>query len=283
MAIENPRTKQLQRLASQLPIANQRIAQGLDQARIIQMQQAVGGAPATVTNARPLAQAVGAEQAKQAGAIALQTAQNVQQQSQAVGQLGLAEQRRAADQALFQKQLGVQQKSRDLANQLAGLDQSLKNKLLDEELSFSRDEMGRILFNERQLADFRLSTAKGDEELRAYEQQVSQMSERRLKMLQVSQAKIKQTLQQGFTESEQELDQASKQRLAIALNQIKEKIAREKARQANRAAMFQAVGTIGGAVAGAVLTNGSPAGAAVGASVGGALGGVAAANTAEEA
>jgi DNA-binding transcriptional MerR regulator len=100
------------------------------------------------------------------------------------------------------------------------------------------------------------------------------MSKRRIKMLDVSLAKIKQELTQQFDKDQLELNQEQKMRLLKAKAVIEEKIRRAKADAANNASMFSSAFTIIGTGVGAFF--GGPAGAVVGAQIGQGLGNVAA-------
>ena len=273
---QSARSRQLQTLAQGMPVANQAVADQLQQGRQTQLQAAISSAPTGVST-RQAAQQVGAQQAQQAGQI--QTGimeQDLKQQAQ-LGQLGLAEQAQTAQKGLADRQLGLQQKQRELTGKLTAIDSRLKNELFDKQLSFQRDDMGRTLYNDRQLLDYKLMTAKSDEDLSNYEQKVSQLSKRKLQILEAAYKKIAQTLEQQFTKGQQKLDQAQKKRLVLAEAAMKEKIAREKANAANRGSMFSSAGTIAGAAVGTYY--GGPAGGAAGAAVGGGAGSILASTT----
>ena len=106
-----------------------------------------------------------------------------------------------------------------------------------------------------------------------YEQAISQMSERRLRLMQVAQQKIEMELKNAYTYEQSALNQEHKLNMARAVADAKDKLAREKAKAQNRSAMWSAVGTVVGGVAGALIAG--PAGAQLGATLGGGLGSIA--------
>lgn len=280
MAIVSGRTQQLQGLQQAMPVANQRIAQGMKAAQNVQLQQQLGGArPQPMPANRAAVQQLGAQQAGQQGASALGLAEQQQKQQAALGQQANQEQQRQNQQALASKQRSLQQTQRGLEKQIFGLSEELKDKLLDSQLAFKKDELGRTVFNERQLADYAIMKAKSDEDFAAFEQQSTQASQKRMSMLKLAQQKVQQELDQRSRLSDSVADQNTKKNLAIAKQQLERKIADEKTKQRNRAMMFQAGGMLAGAAIGTLIAPG--AGTAAGASLGGGAGSIAAGATAE--
>jgi hypothetical protein len=261
-------------LAQQNPAQNLRVAQGLQAGRVAGMQQQVAQAPVAGPRA---AQALGAQQAAQAGQINLQAQQQTVQQQQQIGQAALEAQRGQASLELGAKDLQRRKRADELTGKLYQLDKGLKNKLLDESIAFEKDEMGRTLFNERQLLDYKLQSAKSDVEFQKYEQQMQELSTRRMTMLKIAYQKVQQELSQAQEMTQQQLSQAQTKRLVEAKRALEEKMAREAARRKNRAAMIGAVGAVAGAVVGTLIAPG--AGTVAGASLGGGVGTAAAAAT----
>ena len=267
MAVESTRSRQLRKLADQLPGANQSVARGLQAGRETQLQE-------TIRQARPVgprqAQALGTQQAQQSGQIQLQAARQTQQDMGAVGQMAGQQQQLESQQRIGEQQRGVSKKQRELVARLQRLDEDAKNKLLDRQLEFQQDERGRQFLNERQLADWAVANAKSEEEFAKYKQQAMQMHDKKIAMLKTANAKLQQALKQNYIIEGQQLDNA--QRLKIQQDQraLQQKLAQEAAKRAEKQAMWQAGGTIIGTVAGAF---GGPAGAAAGGQLGGAIGG----------
>lgn len=268
----------LQTLGNQVTSQIQQSAGVQQGARVAGLQSAVqqaaaGGARATAGQV----QATGAAQTAQAGAIGTQAAQLGQERLGQVGAMGLQEQYMASQQGLAEKKLQLDKESRAITDKLASVSLGLKTELMDKQQRFAQDALGRTLFNERQLMDWQVQKAKSHEDLLAYEQQVSQMSELRMATLKQSYEVITSAMKNSSEAWNQALDDQQKQRLAAAKQALEKKIADEKAAQANRAAMFEGVGAIVGAVVGGVVSGG--VGAAAGASVGAGLGGAVAGAT----
>jgi hypothetical protein len=262
------RIQNLNKLAAAIPMANQQIASGMQQARETQLQQTIGQMTPEQAATPRLAQSMGAQQAAQASAIQLGAQQKTQQSAVVAGQQAIVQDKIQKQQELFTRSQALSQKNRYLENELARISQSAKDKLLDQQLSFKRDELGRTIWNERQLADYKIATAKDEEDFRNYQQEASNLSERRMKMLQMAQRKLEQVLEQGYISTNQKLDQASRLKIVETVAALKRKQARESARQSSNMGMWSGAGTIVGAGIGFVASGGNPYGAVVGAQIG---------------
>lgn len=271
MALPNAQSTKLtalQNLQSQLPVASQRVAQGIQAARDIQLQQAVAKAPAGGAIA-PAAQQTAAAATQQAGQQQTEAAKQMIQQAGQLGQLQLGEQKMAGQQAVFGAQQAAQKQELDNVQRLSQLDMNAKKELYDNEMSFKRDEAGRTLFNQRQLADYARQNAISDEQFKNYAQQAEQVSKRNLQAIETAYNLVMEDLKQKWSVAEQQKDQAAKKQIVEIQAEIQKRIAKARARAANNMATWTAVGTVAGAAAGSF---GGPAGAAAGASVGGAVG-----------
>lgn len=276
---QSTKSQQLQGLAEAFPSQNQGIATGMQEAQKLQVQNTLG---ASARGGQPVGnraiQAAGAQQATAQAAPVLQAnQQNIAQQGQ-IAQMGLQQKKQEAQQALSSRQLGLQKKARELQGKLSTLGNNLEDTLIKQQMDFKKDEMGRTFFNERQLADWAIMKAKTDEDFRNYEQKVTQASKKKMQILKTAYAKIKQILEQGYTDREQTLDNNQRRKATLAKAKLEQKIAEEKAEAENRAAMFSAGGAILGGVVGAAI--GGPAGASAGMSAGQGLGSVTAGATA---
>lgn len=276
---QSTRSQQLSSFAGQMPVANQRVADSLQANRIQSMQQAV--AQATAVPDRSQIQQAGAQQAQQAGQIQTGEAQANQHGAAQIAQAELAQKAAEQQEQLANRQLSLQKKQQAAVQQLASLDANIKDELWDKQMSFEQDELGRQMFNERQLMDYKMGQAKSEEDWLSFEQDMREASDRRLEMLKTAYGQVHQALSQASQANAQELDQAQRARLVQAKRAIEAKIQKEKARRSNRAAAFQAGGTIVGAVVGGAIGSmaggvGAVPGAMIGASIGGALGSVAA-------
>lgn len=281
----NGRTTALQTLATQVPNQIGQQAQAEQGQRMAGLQSAVqqaaaGGAKATAGQV----QATGASQTEAQGQIGLKAAQTGQTRLGQAGAMGLQEQYMATTQELSNRKLQLDKDTQATQDKLASVSQGLKAELMDKQMKFAQDAMGRTLFNERQLMDWQVQKAQSHEDLMNYEQQVNQMSQLRLSMLQHAHAVLDSSMKNASEGVNQALDDKQKQDLAKAMQDLQKKIQEERAKQANRAAQFEAVGTVVGAVIGGVIGAfaggvGAAPGAAAGAAVGGGLGKVAASQT----
>ena len=272
MAAPVPQTNKLtalQNLQGQLPVASQRVAQGIQAARDIQLQQAVAKAPTGAAIA-PAAQQTAAAAVQQTGQQQAQAAQQMVQQAGQVGQLQLGEQKMSGQQAVFGAQQAAEKQELDNVQRLSQLDMNAKKELYDNEISFKRDEAGRTLFNQRQLADYVKQNAVSDEQFKSYAQQAEQISKRNLQAMESAYNIIAENLKQQSAIAEQNKDQAAKKQIQEIQIELQKRMAKARARAANNMGAWTAAGTIAGAGAGALI--GGPAGAAAGASIGGALG-----------
>ena len=269
--------QQLQQLSKNAPVDNQQVVKGMDQAREAQFRQAAQAAPAGAPQA---AQQLGAQTQQARQQTLAQGAQQNMETQQKLGSLEANQQQMQNQQDLFNRQQGLQKKQRGLENQLASLNEEAKKKIFDDNMKFEKDELGRTTFNDRQLLDYAILNAKSDEDLANFEQQMNFESEKRMNTLRAAQAKIKQSLEQGYDDYNQTLDAAQKMKLVQAQQALEQKMKEESNKAANRASMFGAAGTIGGAVAGAAIGSavpgvGTAAGAMVGSSIGSGLGSIA--------
>ena len=261
----------LSNVAKQMLGQNQRVTQGLQEAAKTQLRQQMGGqGPMGIQQV----QQVGQQAAGAAGQAALQgMAQGAQQQSE-VGKLALNQQSQENQLRLQSRQLDLERQTRLNTQRLSDLDSTLKSRLVDDQFQFQKDDLGRTMFNERQLMDYKLQTAKSNLDLQAYEDKVRQLSERRMALLKAAEAKITQELTNQYQLGAQRGDQATKEKLIRAKYELDRKKAQAEADAKNRANMFEAVGSTIGTVVGAtaaaiIATPGGPAAMAAAAAAGG--------------
>lgn len=280
MAAPTPQTTRmtaLQNLQNQLPAASQKIASGIQAARDIQLQQAVAKAP-TGGAIAPAAQQTAAAATAQTGAQQVEAAKQMVQQVGQLGQLKLGEQQMAAQQKVAQQQQAARQQEITNAERLGRLDLAAKKELYDSEIQFKKDEAGRTLFNDRQLADYAIRNARSEEEYRKYAQDAQLLAKRDLQATEIAFNMVMEDLKQRWAVAEQRKDQAAKEEIARIEAAAKAAMEKKRAKAANKAAMWQAGGMIVGAVVGAVaapFTGGviNPStGAMIGAQAGSGLG-----------
>jgi hypothetical protein len=275
--IGSNRINQLRKLSENIPVTNQNISNQINATREMQLQNTIKSAAPTATN--QAVQTLGAQQNQQRGQINIQTAEANQKDLSQVAQTGLQNMQMQATQRLGQQGRQISARQRDIENRLASLSTDAKNKILDKQLEFKRDQNNQTYLNERQLADWAIMNAKNEQEFLSYQQQMEQASQRKIQTLEAAYKKIKQTLEHGYIGNKQQMDNDTKLRMKQAANALEEKIQKEYSDFAVRKAMFSAGGAVVGAVVGGYLSGGNPAGAAGGAAVGSGLGTAAAGAT----
>jgi len=264
---DSTRIQQLKALQSSLPVANQKVAQGLQSAQDINLKQSI---KAATPGAGPgAAQALGAAQTAAKGQPVIQAAQQTAKQTGQIAQMGLAETGLQAQQELGAAQRNVSGKQREYSDRLSKLGNELKDNLLDQNLEIRKDARGQALLNDRQLADYALATATSQEELKNYAQSMEQASSREMQMLEQAYNLITQQLTQMASKGELQMNQEQTMRLAQQKQALEQEIARKQRKAANKAGIITAAFTIGGAVAGSVVPG---AGTAVGATGGAMVG-----------
>jgi hypothetical protein len=142
-------------LSSQMPGQNQKLTTGLQEAAKTQMrQQMAGQGPMGVQQV----QTIGQQAAAQAGQANLQVQQQGAQAAQKLGGLALTQEQQDKQQQLQSRQLTLAKQSRLNEQTLQGLDANLKNRLVDDQFQFQKDELGRTLFIDRLLMDYKIQT-----------------------------------------------------------------------------------------------------------------------------
>lgn len=280
MALTPPPSQKsaIQTMSQSMPGANAAVAQQMEATRKLQQQNAIAqSTKVQPQNVAAQAQSAGAQAAAQQGQVKLAEQQQNLQGQQQIGQALIQDK---AQEASNQARLRSYENTKtlfDAEKRLGDLDARLKQDLYDKQLQFKEDELGQTIFDERQLLDYKIATAKDDNDLLAYEQQVEQTSRRKQVMLDLAMKKIQQELANDLQQDNARLSNEQRVMLAQRAQALQDKLNKEKNKARNRAAMFQAGGAIVGAVAGGLI--GGPAGAMAGASLGSGAGGVAASQT----
>lgn len=133
-----------------------------------------------------LGAAAGVKAAKNILGTDTQAATNRQQQGQlALGQQGAAQGKTVAD-----RELEMQKTQADHTNRLSKLSMKLSQQLHEDTTQFKRDDLGRTVFNEKQLMDYAVTQAKSAEELANFQQQMQQMSDRKVQIMKQAYAVI---------------------------------------------------------------------------------------------
>lgn len=272
---DTTRMRALKSLSTQLPVANSKVAAGQNAARQMQIQSAVSAAPTTQSITKS-AEDTGTAAATNAGQQMVQGAQQGIQQQGQIGQVGLLEQGRQNQSEVAGLASGAKAQAIDNVSRLAALDARAKDELYDKQMKFARDENGRTLFNENQLADYARMKAGSDEQFRSYAQAATHASTRKLQVMEMAYKKITEDMNFKYAQAKQTGDQATQRQIAQDRADMEARMSREQARAANSAAAWQTGGTIAGAVVGSVIPGaGTAAGAIAGASIGSAAGSLA--------
>lgn len=264
------RQQQLTNLAGNIPGQNESLLKQQQATQQIQMQQALGQMSQAGQGSKQAAQGIGQKAAQAAGQAQVAAAgQTLQQQGQVAG-MQQQEQQESARIDLQGRAQASKIRQNSLANQLAKTNQSLKQDLFDKQNQFQRDELGRTFWNDRQLADWKISQAKSDEDLLEYEEQVRQETSKKMAMLEAAQKAIQQKKQQAFASGELAQNQALERELTQAERDIADKMRKAQEKAENNAMILGAAGSIIGTGIGAYF--GGPAGATAGGAIGGGLG-----------
>lgn len=251
-----PRLKALQTLQQQLPVGNSQIAGGYQAARDLQLQRAVAAQP-TGGNISGAASQIGGQMAAEAGQQNLALAGQAQQQAGQLGGLALGEEQQAQQARSAGQQQALGQQQMDSSSRLAALSESTKNEVLDQRLQFSKDEAGRTLFNERQLADYQRLQGATQQQMANYAQQSTQLNDMKLQAMSTANQKLQAALKNENALRQQGMDDQQIQDLYTLQRNTNLEIQKMQNSQANRNAIFQTFGTITGAAAGGVV--GGPA------------------------
>lgn len=262
---ETPRMQALRGLAGSFPAANDRIAQGQQQARQLQMQQAISRGPV----GKQAAQQLGAASAQQSAGIQAEAAKREQGQNIQVGQMGLAEQGRQQRAQIFGQEMAGKKYQNELQQRLFNQNREASEKMLDDRLNFQKDEMGRNRMNERQLADFAILQAKDSEKLKDLAQYSQQLHDRKMQMMKTVYDRLNEKLEQEYKKSEQDKDQELMKTLSQMKTAYQKKMAEDQADAANKAQMWGILGGMAGIAAGSV---GGPMGMAAGYGAGSSIG-----------
>lgn len=261
-----------------MPIANQEVAQRVQQSQLMRLQAGVGAAPSTGAGVREIQQA-GAAQAAQVGAATNQAAEKTIEQSAELGKAAVQD--RATSQLIEsgEARLAGAEAGAAQEDQLAQLGQDVRKQIFDDRIQFARDEAGRKLLTESQLADHAAHIAKDENEFKQKMQFAELQHTKKMQVMQMAHQKLAAALEFEYRKKAQDRSQSVVEELARAKRNIELKIQAEAAASKNRQAQWSSAGVVLGAVIGGVAAGvstgglGAGAGAALGASIGGAAGG----------
>lgn len=240
--------RQIGEKARKLDRPAQEAVTGQLQAGIGQAQQPLGAGQI---------QAAAGQVAAQKGQAAVQARQQAAPQVAAQAALGQQVGERERGQAQFERALELERTVRQNEDKLFTLDRTLGNEIYTQNMQFQEDELGRAILNDRQLADYALVSAKSEEDWLNFEQTMTQLSKKKMQILDAAYKRIQQALTQEWQIGEQGMDQEHRKSLTLAAAELKRKIKEEQAKASNRASMFSAGGMLFGVAAAAAITVGS--------------------------
>lgn len=261
----SPKLQALQTLQKQLPVASRKIAAGLKTAQDLQMQEAVAKAP-TGGAIAPAAQSTAAAATAATGTQQTEAAKQMIGQAETLGRAELGERQMGAAAEVAAKEQAATAENIAAVERLGKLNLEVRKDLFDKQQVFKKDQAGRTLFNQRQLADWAVENARSEEDYKNKAAMAEQLLARKKQAMKTAAEILEQNLIQAAAIAEQQKDfEKAKQIL-----QIKQQLARQKARMQaeanNAAATWGAVATAGGAVVGGLI--GGPGGAVAGAKAG---------------
>lgn len=274
MAVNVNRLQMLNELAAGVGSAQQNSANSIMAQNLIGQAAAQPGGPppgaaGQIAASLTGAQAGGAVQAQQAA-----TQSTAQQVSLAQGNQQLAD-----SQLLHSMKLNTAKSLNSQMNAFSNLGRGLKEELFDRTMTFERGEQGRKFSNERQLADWAVTSAENQEAAMSRLQKLDQAHQQSIYAMTAAVKRLEAELNREYAQGEQALDQASKQRIQETATALREAIAKKEREAKNKAmrnqGMGQLIGTGVGIAAVSIATGGTatlPALAAAG-SLGGGVGG----------
>lgn len=247
----------------QMPARNKLVAEQQKAARALQLKQAIAAAPGPMTQTQ-VAQAAG-QMAQAAGQQQVSQAQQMMKTAEQAAQLGMGERQATAREQVTAARETAQKQELDQMARLAKIDQDASNELFQKELQIQKDNNGRNLYSARQLADYALLSANNKEAFQNWEQKARQYSDRNLKMLQVMESRIRESLESGYLDKKQKLNQAQKQELATIQKDLQDRIAKANAKKNNINMMAQGLSTAMTVAGSALVLSGvgTPVGAAL--------------------
>lgn len=160
--------------------------------------------------------------------------------------------------AIQNRAISIEQRKNELEGRLQRLRLQYGQELFKKEIRFKRDELGRKYMNEVQLMDWQITKVKNFEEYKNYEQKVMQISERKMKLLQAAENRLRQEMKQKWELGEVETAGQAAIELQQAIQDMEVGQLRAQARAKARFARMQMQGELLfggiGAVASTVFT-----------------------------
>jgi hypothetical protein len=264
----------------QFPVANQEVAKRKADALDFQARQLIKNT--TLTPGQTIGQVsqqMGEQQTQALGQIGLENqAQNLQDANK-MAQLELDRQRNTQQLSTATQGLALDQAQDNYANTLYQLNDSAANRELQDRLDFQNYGAQQEFWSDSAYSDYAATHARDIQQYNDWKQAAEQAYERHDQLVESAYQKMDQQLRNEYERA----SAARKNQIQTELNQLKAAADAANQRAANRAKNRQAQWTAGGqilgatagAVAGGLLAGpgGATAGATLGASIGSNLGG----------
>ena len=234
--------------------------------RDMQMQQ-LAASPEVTRKKLPQ---IGSQLASQAAQDQVKNIQSAMQQWAPSAGQDLQEQEAAGRRQIAQAGMAADREMADDQEKLGKINSALADSISAERNEFLLDKAGKKYLNERQLADYKVLTARSAQELEDYRQKVDQMQARRKQMTDTALKKV-----EAFLNNQYDLEAAglnAEQKVRLARNLQIAKMEEEK--RSRKAAEKSAKNGLLGSVSSSLITTGATAmifGGAPGMVVGGAM------------
>jgi hypothetical protein len=240
-------------------------------ANTMQLMQLAKQAPVTATTAQ-ISQA-GAGMASQVAKQNLQNVERAVKQGQQIGEMEAKQQQANLQKDLQQKEIISRQQLQNDYNKLAELDRDLSDRVMADRSKMLVDSAGLKYLNQKQLLDYKVATARSQQDLLDYQQQVETLYKKKIMMMEVAFQKITQLSENRYLQDKMNLTETQRKLLAKAKAEAEVRLANEKKRQAEINGQRQLLMSVGSSLIGAAFVVGGPVGWAMGAAGATALGG----------
>lgn len=218
-------------------------------------------------------------QVQQAGKEALVEGQQQMAKEEALGGQQLSEMSMESQKAQAARNIALDKLAEKNNDRLAALGHETANQMAEESREFKVDEANRKYMNQHMLDQYAAEELLSSEAQQNYFQAKDQVMQRKAQLMQAYANQMEKVLQQGFIRENQELDQASKEKIARLLAAFKQKQT-DALKKASKNAMTKQIitgaFTAAGAVVGGIYSAGT--GTAAGAAAGSVLGAAVAEN-----
>ena len=229
--------------------------------------RAAGAGTATGAQAQQAVQALQETQGKQA----MEAEASKQGRTQQLATLGLQQQAINQQQQLFEREQLLGRSIQEQQTRFAALSRDLTKQLHDDTVQFKHDDMGRTLWNDKQLMDYAVIQAQNEEDLQNYTATKQILLDRKTQVLKKAYAMISQQLAQVLERDMTAMQntwtaeqQAEEQKLKLILGEAKKRLQNKLSDMQRKSQEEAAMGGLVSAGIGALTMAVPAAGIAVG-------------------